>query len=216
MKKHFCVLFLLTLALQGCGNYIQVNRTVSKVVVLPFQIDQTGKFQSTSTITGRDIVNLFDPDIFGTDRATKIERFDIKSVRISGDLNTQRNTASQVNVTATVSSGSTSVLLLNETKMIRLSDSSLALDLLGAATGGSVSLDNALATLNALGVKEIQDAINGYLKNINTKPLIVSLSGQTSSNQRMVGTITIKIDASITYSRCEEWIKFFPTGYNEC
>lgn len=206
MKKQLLLSVITGLLLQGCNNYIKVTRTVSKTLVVPFQIDQAGNFQSNSSITGKTVIDLFDPDFFRTDRAHEIERFDVKSVQISGALNPQRNTATSVTITAGVVLGLSAAPLINEGKMVRLADNSLAFE---ASTGSSTFLNKA-------GVEQIQKTINHYFTNLATEPLSIVLLGKLPANQRLVGTITITVDASITYSRCEQWIQLGPFSPDEC
>ncbi|MFN8354308.1 MAG: hypothetical protein U0Y10_07680 [Spirosomataceae bacterium] len=220
MKKQLFFLLLAAYVSQGCSNYIKVNRTVTKTITLTFNIDNTGAFNSISTISASDITNLFDPDIFAN-HDSRIDKFDLNSINIQGIIDTQRNTATQVTVKAEVTTG-TPKALLNDTKLIRIGGNQLlqdAKDILNVATGEiskEISFENALASLQAVGVAELQKIISENLQGVNSKPLSIKLSGSSLTGQRLVGTITVTMNASITYYRCEKWTDFMPLGVDEC
>ncbi len=221
MKKQLLFLISLTWLFSGCQNYIKVNRTVTKIITVPFTIDATGKFSSSSMITPDQITNLFDPDIFESSRGSVLDKMDINSFNVSGTINEGTNTATQVTVNAFVTTGSPTPLL-SDTKLIRIGGNQLlqdAKDILNATTGQiskEVSFANALTAINAVGVQKIQKIISDNLLGVNRLGMIILLNGTVPSGQRLSGRITLTLNATLTYSRCEKWVHYPLLHKAEC
>lgn len=221
MKKQLLLLVGLAWLFSGCQNYIKVNRTVTKTITVPFTIDATGKFSSSSMITADQITNLFDPDIFESGRGSVLDKMDINSFNVSGTINEATNTATQVTVNAFVTTGSPTPLL-SDTKLIRIGGNQLlqdTKDILNAATGQiskEVSFANALTAINAVGVQKIQKIISDNLLGVNRLGMIILLNGTVPSGQRLSGRITLTLNATLTYSRCEKWVHYPLLHKAEC
>lgn len=220
MKKHILPLLVLPFLLLSC-NTIKVNRTVSKTITLSYNINSSGAFSSVSRITADKITNIFQPDFYDN-RDSKVERFDVNSFNIAGTINEDFNTASEVTVKAVVTTAGTTPLL-NDTKLIRIGGNKLlqnVTDLFNAVTGdikNEVSFANALLAINAVGVQKVQKIISENLDGVNTSGLTIQLNGMVPEGQRLVGNITLTINATITYTRCELWTDFpLPLGFPEC
>lgn len=158
MKKQLLLLIGLMCLSSGCGNYIKVNRTVTKTITVPFTINATGQFKSSSLISADQITNLFDPDIVGNSGSV-LDRMDINSFNVSGTINEATNTATQVTINAFVTTGNPTPLL-SDTKLIRIGGNKLlqdVKDILNVTTGDikkEVSFANALSAINAVGVEK--------------------------------------------------------------
>lgn len=209
MKKQLLFLISLPCLLLGCTNYVKVNRTVTKTITVPFTVNATGMFSSSSVITASQITNLFDPDIF-KNSGSVLDKMDVNSFDVSGTINEGTNTATQVTVNAVVTTGGPTPLL-NDTKLIRIGGNKLlqdAKDILNLTTGQikkEVSFTNALATINAVGIEKIQKIINENLLGVNRTGMSIQLNGTVPAGQRLSGSIVLTLNATLTYSRCEEW-----------
>lgn|GEM_PF-3017267 len=213
MKNYLLYFLLLCFTLQqACApsilKKVKVSRTVTKTIQLNYAINQVGNFQTYQLIDSRDITNLFDPENNKVSSAT-IEKIDIQGVSIGAKV-LPTNTATQVILSADVVSGAllnTISPLLNETKTIAISKSE-GLDLenaLGNAIGTTddVSIYNAISILNAKGASELQKILDANLSGINRGGLSIRLNGKVPA-QRLVMNLTFQINASITFTRCEQ------------
>ena len=209
MKKQLLFLISLTYLLLGCTNYLKVNRTVTKTITVPFTINATGTFASSSVITASQITNLFDPDIF-KNSGSVLDKMDINSFNVTGTINEGTNTATQVTVNAFVTTGNPTPLL-RDTKLIRIGGNKLlqdVKDILNVTTGDikkEVSFANALAAINAVGVEKIQKIITENMLGVNRTGMSIQLNGTVPAGQRLSGSIVLTLNATLTYSRCEEW-----------
>lgn len=214
MKSFLLYFFLLCFTLQqactpGIFRKVKVTRTVTKAINFNYSINQVGNFQTYQLVGSRDITNLFDPENNRVSSAI-IERINIHGVNIGANV-LPANTSTQVVLSADVLGGAllnTVNPLLNETKTLAISKSA-GLDLenaLGNALGTTedVSIYNAISILNAKGTVELQKILDANLTGINRGGLSIRLNGKVPANQRLVMTVTIQINASITFTRCEE------------
>ena len=211
MKKLLFLLIISSIVLQGCYSIQKrkISRTVSKTIELNFAINQVGNFQSFQLIASRDIIDLFDPTNHSIASA-EIQRIDIKSAKIGAEVIKPANTATQVVLSADVMSGALldkPTALLNKTKTISIGGDGIDFgNVLGNAIGVSdnITLHNALATLNATGATELKTILTENLTNINRAGLSIRLNGEVPAGQRLVMNLKIAIDASISFTRCEE------------
>lgn len=207
--KNLIILGSMVFLLAGCTNFLKVNRTVTKTITIPFNINGTGSFTSNSLITANQITNQFDPDLFGNSGSV-LEKMDVNSFNVSGTINEGTNTATQVTVNAYVTTGGATPLLA-DTKLIRIGGNQLlqdAQDILNVTTGQvkkEISFQNALTAINAVGVQKIQKIITENLLGVNKTGMGVSLNGIVPSGQRLSGQVVLTLNATLTYSRCEEW-----------
>jgi hypothetical protein len=211
MKKLLFLLLISSVVLQGC-QFIQrrkISRTVSKTINLNFSINQVGNFQSFRLIPSRDIIDLFDPTTNGIASA-EIQQIDIKSAKIGANVIKPANTATEVVLSADVMSGALlnqPTRLLNETKKIAIGGDGIDFgNILGNAIGTTenITLHNALTILNSEGATKLKSILTENLTNINRAGLSIRLNGAVPAGQRLVMNITIAIDASISFTRCEE------------
>lgn len=220
MKKQLLFLLILMGFCPGCAKYIKVHRTVTKTITVPFTVNATGNFNSVSSITANQITNLFDPDIAGN-RGSVLDKMDVNSFNVTGTINEGTNTATQVTVSAFVTTGDPTPLL-SDTKLIRIGGNQLvqdAKDILNATTGQiskEISFQNALSAINAVGVKKIQKIITDNLTGVNITGLVIMLNGTVPAGQRLSGSIVLTLNATLTYSRCEVWTTFPLLHKNEC
>jgi hypothetical protein len=211
MKTLLFLLLISSIVLQGCYSIQRrkISRTVSKAINLNFSINQVGDFQSFRLIPSRDIIDLFDPTKNGIASA-EIHRIDIKSVNIGANVIKPTNTATQVVLSADVLSGALlnePTRLLNETKTISIGGDGIDFgNALGNAIGVSdnITLHNALTILNKTGADKLKTILTENLTNINRAGLSIRLNGSVPTGQRLVMDIKIVIDASISFTRCEE------------
>lgn len=216
MKNYLLYLFLLSFTIeQSCVpailKKVKLTRTVTKTINLNYAINQVGNFQTYQLIDSRDIINLFDPENDRVVSAT-IEQIDVRGAEIGANV-LPSNTATQVTLSADVVSGAllqTVNPILNESKPIIIPKQE-GLDfgnILGAAVGvtDEVTIYNAVKILNAGGTKKLQEILGANLSGINRGGLSIRLNGTVPANQRLVMNLTIKINASITFTRCEQII----------
>lgn len=240
MKHISYFLLLLCVLEQSCGSpriykKTKITRTVSKAIDLNFSVNQVGDLKTFQLITGRDIIEAFygeRPDI--SILSTNIETIDVRGVKIGADVLTN-NSASQVVLSADVLTGALldkPFSLLNKTKTIIITkdkgfDFKNALDNVvdgiksddetDKENNGETKLYNALTILNATGTAELKKILAENLTNINRGGLRIQLNGTVPAGQRLVMSLTIRVDASMTFSRCEE-VEVFRTeeAVSEC
>lgn len=208
MKKLLLLLLISSITLQSCFyQRKKVTRTVSKTVNLVFSVNQVGDFQSFQRFSNRDIIDVFAPTNSSV-LSADIERIDIRGVKIGAEIINPTNTATQVVLSADVMSGpSLATSLLNKTKTISIGGSGIDFgNILGNAIGTSenITLHNALTILNSQGTEELKKIFTENLKGINQGGFTIRLNGNLPANQRLAMKLTIEIDASISFTRCEE------------
>ncbi|MFN8354310.1 MAG: hypothetical protein U0Y10_07690 [Spirosomataceae bacterium] len=207
MKKQFIYLFLLAIFSQGCDSCtsIKVFRTVTKTVTLtyPFNVSGGESNQSTS-ISSSQVFTLFGDGNTGE----SLERVDVTGVSLSGEINPQQNTANQAVISATITKNGGKFLLLRSTKMIKTGSTSLDTDLLGA-DGKYVTFNNALNSLNTDGLTIFREFFANAIRRYgavtlpNEQRLDVTATSFVSPTERLVGTVYLRITASVTYYKCE-------------
>jgi len=213
MKKQLILLLYLSWALSGCKSTGRVKWNISKTISLPFSIDKTGPFVTSSVLTSGQILNVFDPAI-GRPRAYAIESMSINSFNIAGTVDPKINSATQVVVSAVVN-GASAKPLLNNTKLIYLGNNQLLQDVNDIVNGNTgetnnpVSYATTLKTINIVGVQEIQKILSENLTRLNTNGLRVTLSGTVPPGQRLVGTIVLTVNATLSVYNCQEKIGIF-------
>lgn len=222
MKKLLFLLLISSIVFQGCYSIQRrkISRTVSKTIELDFSINQVGNFQSFKLIASRDIIDLFDPTNHSIASA-EIQNIDIKSAQIGANVIKPANTATQVVLSADVMGGALlnkPTPLLNKTKTISIGGDGIDLgNVLGNAIGASddITLHNALSILNATGAADLKQVLTENLTNINRAGLSIRLNGEVPAGQRLVMNLKIAIDASISFTRCEEVpIMLFLTSFS--
>lgn len=215
MKKLLFLLLIASVMLQSCAyKRTKVTRTVRKTIQLNYAINQVGAFQTFKLVDNRDIIDLFSPTDNSVVRA-EIERIDIQGVKIGANVIKPTNTATEVSLSADVMSGALlnqPTRLLNETKKISIGGEGIDFgNILGNAVGVSenITLHNALTILNDQGADKLRTILTENLNNINRAGLSIRLNGNVPAGQRLVMTLTIEIDATISFTRCEEVLTIF-------
>lgn len=222
MKKQLFYLVVLAAFSQGCSSCtsMKVYRTVQKSVNLSYNFSPTGTSTSSASLTSGDIYALFS-SVDGT-----IEKVDISGVSLSGDINAQQNTATEASLSANITKQNSTYLLLKTSKLIKTSENGLGTDILGT-DGKYVTLNNALNSLNAEGLSILSEfcrnaivpnrAHPGQPPTISTQPpLDMKATAVVPLNQRLVGTIYIRISASVTYFKCEPMYSGLLYNDTEC
>ena len=229
MKNLSYLLLFALLFQQGCGSpriykKTKITRTVSKVLNLNFSVNQIGDFKTLTFLDNRDIISLFEQESENISiSSSTIDKIDVKGVKIGADV-LPANTAAQVVLSADILSGAlleTVNPILNKTKTITISQNT-GFDF-GNALGNAIGSDdettlyNAITILNADGTAQLKKVLESNLSGINRGGLTIRLNGTVPANQRLVMKLTIAIDASITFSRCEE-VEVFNTNeaINSC
>ncbi len=208
MQKLLFALMLSTILLQSCTyKKVKVSRTVSKTLNFTFNVNQVGNFQSYQLMAARDIIALFDAERNSVVSA-EIKNIDIKTVKIGAEVGST-NTAQQVELSSDLLTGALlnkPTALLNKTKTIKISSDIDIASALGNALGSDdeTNLQNAISVLNAAGAAELRKAILENLQLVNQAGFSVRLNGTVPAGQRLVMKITLAIEASITFTRCEE------------
>jgi hypothetical protein len=219
MKKTIILLALSVGFLCSCDKYSKVSRTVTKNILLNYNIDQVGSFSSIAIIPNGKIIQLFNDNDNKFSQAT-IEKIDIQSISIGASV-ASNNTAKQVQIGATIQSYFGKKVLLNDSKLLQIESGigSDALNAFGAVTGldnKNITLHNAIDLINATGAADLSNALQKNLKAINViDPIQIMLNGKVPQNQRFVMPISIQIAATITYSTCEK-INVFIAGGDNC
>lgn len=208
MKKLLFALMLSTILLQSCTyKKVKVSRTVSKTLNFTFNVNQVGNFQSYQLMAARDIIALFDAENNSVVSA-EIKGIDVKSVLVKVTLD-PANTAQQVELSTDILTGALlnkPTPFLNKVKTIKISSGIDIANLFGNVVGSddATALHNAIATVNATGTSELKKALLENLQLINQAGFSVRLNGTVPAGQRLVMTLTLAIEASITFTRCEE------------
>lgn len=209
MKKQLFYLVVLAAFSQGCGNSsVRIYRTVTKTIPLSYNFNTTGSSTSTATLTSSQIY-----DLFASGDGAYIEKVDVSGVSLSGEIDKQQNTATQAILTATVQKNSESFTtsLLNTTKLVKVTDNDFSTDLLGA---NSQTFNNAVNSLNSAGLAIFQDFVSQSIsryKISSNQTLKIQVISSVSANQRFAGTVYVRINATITYYKCEQmlnWIQY--------
>lgn len=205
MKKQIFYFLLLSVCSQGCDSCTKkkVTRTLNKSITLTYNLNNTGTTQSTSTYYASDIESLFQ-DYAGQDYT--LERVDLKSFTLSGEIDKTLNTATTVQVTAVVltDAGPTNATpLLSSTSMIKVGEVGL-----GVANSSGVPLNNALNSLNSAGLAVIKKVLYDRFSErkfpvSRSYPITIRLDCQIPNNQRLVGKIYLDMSAAVSYTNCE-------------
>lgn len=204
MKKQLFYVLFLPLISQGCEECEKkgyITRTVSKTIPLSYSFNSTGTSTSTAKLLRNDIYELFKSD----DEELSLERVDVTGVTLSGEINKQQNTANEVSISARVSQKdiiSTPKQLIEVIRLVKTSETEL-----GTGNAGGVSFNNALNSLNALGLALFSDFCSKAVSKYSLVfPLEIEATAVAPATQRFAGTIFIRITASVTYKKCEEVI----------
>jgi hypothetical protein len=215
MKKTIALILISAIFLVSCDEniLIQVRRTVTKTIVLNYDINGKGSFSQTSFINSDHILRQFDKEAgyFGS----KIEKLDIHDFKFGAAVDA-RNTAQTLVLSAVLKnicysgSGCSDIKILDDTRTIQI-QSSVAMDVLtglGAVVGidkTNLTLHNAIASVNATGAAAIKKVLeNAFFKEGKFARIDVELNGKVPSNQQVVLKATIVMNASLTYIKCEE------------
>lgn len=220
MKKQLILLLCLAWALSGCTTYVRIKWNITKTLNLPYTIDKTGTFVSSSVLSSRAIRDAFiesnSPTLF---LSYQFENLSINSFNIAGTVDPQSNTATQVNVNAVVN-GASPKPLLNSTRLIYLGKNQLLQDVNDIVNGNTGEINNnasystTLTAINIVGVQEVQKILSETLNGTQSSGLQVNLTGTVPPGQRLVGTVMLTINATVTLYRCEETTTLF--GLESC
>lgn len=197
MKKQLFYIIFLGIASQGCEECEskgKVYTTVTKTIDLSFNFNHTGTSTSSANLTSFQIANLFAKEVKG-----ELSGVDVKSIMLYGDINTQQNTATEATVSAKIFDVGllgTESPLLNSTKMLKNGDGDFG-----------ANFSSAVYSLHAQGIGIFKKYLGQwyYGSSILLPPpsLKVDLTATVPTNQRLVGTINMRITASVTYYTCE-------------
>lgn len=215
MKKHILLLFfsISVVFLYSCDESIsiKVRRTVTKDIVLNYNINSKGNFVSSSFINSYDIINQFDKD--ASFIGSEIERLDIQTISLGVQLD-PKNTAKTLVLNILLKqigygqSGKQDIKLVDDTKTIQI-QSNTATDILsgiGNVIGidkNQITLHNVIELVNTAGATAIKNTLEGAFKNNKAARIDIDLNGKVPNNEQAVMKATINISASLTYVKCE-------------
>ncbi|MFN8354309.1 MAG: hypothetical protein U0Y10_07685 [Spirosomataceae bacterium] len=219
MKKQLLYIILLGIFSQGCEQCEEkkkIYRTVNKVIPASFVVNTTGNSTTTATISSLKL-----NEIFELDEDVRIEKVVVSGISLSGEINPQQNTATKAvmsvkvnsNISGTGSNTTSTQVLLNETNMIKVGEYDLGTDLIGTPQNGIIpttTFNNAINSLNPAGFKIVQGF---FAASVEANRLIgvytLNLEAYTSvpDNKRLVGTVYLRLNASVTYYKCESMPK---------
>ena len=203
LKRQFLyvLLSLLSQGCQECEKKGYVTTTVTKKILLSYDFNSTGTSTSTAKLLRETIYELFKSD----DKELFLERVDVTGVTLSGEIDKQKNTANDIVISTTVSQKDISskvTPLIEVSRVIKTSETGL-----GTGSVGGITFNNALNSLNALGLGLFRDFCSKAVgKYTILFPLETVTTAVVPANQRFVGTIYINITASVTYRKCTEVI----------
>ena len=215
MKKQLFYIIFLGIVSQGCEQCeekVKIRRTVNKVISVRYNFNTTGESTNTAAIYAGELYEIFDI----TDG--EIEKIDVSGISLSGEIDKQQNTALLTRLTAKVNSSTpipnvptTSTVLLNETKLIKVSETDLATDLVGTTgTIPTYTFNNAINSLNPAGLKVVQSFFASSLVALRlgvTHKLNIEINSSVPPNQRLVGIVYLRLAVSVTYTQCESMPK---------
>lgn len=211
MKKQLFYVIFLGIFSQGCKECeekVKIRRTVNKTISVSYNFNTTGESTNSAAIYASELYEIFDI----TDG--EIEKIDVSGISLSGEIDKQQNTALLTKLTAQAHSSTpipgiptNAALLLNETKLIKVSETNLATDLVG--TAGAIptyTFNNAINSLNPVGLKLVQGffarSLVALKLGVNHK-LNIEVNSSVPPNQRLVGTVYLRLAVSVTYTQCE-------------
>lgn len=204
MKKQLFYIIFLGIFSQGCEECEKkgyVTITVSKTIPLSYSFNSTGTSTSTAKLSRDDIYELFKSD----DKEVFLERVDVTGVTLSGEINKQQNTAAEVSISANISQkdfSSTPKKLIEISRLVKTSETEL-----GTSSTNGITFNNVLTSLNSLGLGVFRDFCSKAVSKFGIAfPLEIETTASAPANQRFVGTIFIRITASVTYKKCTEVI----------
>ena len=217
MKKQLFYIIFLGIFSQGCKECeekVKIRRTVNKTISLSYKFNANGSSTNTATISSDELNKIFD-----IESDAKLEKIDVQGISLSGEIDKTQNTATFTNLSAQVSTltsaepnvPSKGVVLLRETKLIKVNETDLATDLMGA--GGSFptyTFNNAISSLNQDALIIIQNFFTSSLFAISrvlTHKLNVEIYNSVPPNQRLVGTVYLRLSVAVTYTQCESMPK---------
>jgi hypothetical protein len=213
MKKQLFYIIFLGIFSQGCKECeekVKIRRTVNKTIALSYKFNATGSSTNMATISSNELNKIFD-----IESDAKLEKIDVQGVSLSGEIDKTQNTATFANLSAQVSTlisaepnvPSKGVVLLKETKLIKVNETDLATDLMGV--GGSFptyTFNNAISSLNQDALIIIRNFFASALFSISAalnQKLDVEIYSSVPPNQRLVGTVYLRLSVSVTYTQCE-------------
>ncbi len=215
MKKIIAFISVSVIFLFSCEEEttkIKVSRTATKTIVLNYDINSKGSFSSTSFVNSNQIINEFDKE--AGFRGAEIEKLDIHSFKFGAAVDA-KNTAQSLVLGAVLKeicyfgNGCKDITIIDETKTIQI-QSSVAMDLLtgiGAIAGidkKNLTLHNIISSVNATGAAAIKEVLENAFKNDKSARIDIALNGKVPNNQQIILKCTIVMEASLTYTKCEE------------
>lgn len=216
MKKQLFYIIFLGIFSQGCKECeekVKIRRTVNKTISVSYNFNTTGESTNTAAIYASQLNEIFDIADDG-----EIEKIDVSGISLSGEIDKQQNTALLTKITAKVNSSTSipnaptsSIVLLNETKLVKVSETDLVTDLVG--TTGAIptyTFNNAINSLNPAGLKVVQSFFSSALTALQlgvTHKLNVDINSSVPPNQRLVGTVYLRLSVAVTYTQCESMPK---------
>lgn len=225
MKKQLFYIIFLGIVSQGCKECeekVKIRRTVNKTISVSYNFNTTGESTNSAAIYASQLNEIFDIADDG-----EIEKIDVSGISLSGEIDKQQNTALLTKLTAKVNSSTSipnfntsGIVLLNETKLIKVSETDLVTDLVG--TNGAIptyTFNNAINSLNPAGLKVVQSFFSGALTALQlgvTHKLNVDINSSVPPNQRLVGTVYLRLSVAVTYSQCESMPKGFFYSDEKC
>ena len=228
MKKLIALISISFVLLVSCDEEnisILVRRTITKNIVLYYDINNKGSFSSSSFINSYDIIRQFDDNAGFL--SSEIEKLDINSFSFGAEVDA-RNTAQSFVINAILKQicmpgiPCQDIKILDDTKTIQI-QSNTAQDLLngiGAVVGvdkKNITLHNAIDAVNATGAAAIKKVLEGAFKENKSARIDINLNGKVPNNQQAILKCVIVMNASLTYLKCEpKEIGFFFGGDEKC
>lgn len=214
MKKIIALISVSVIFLFSCDEettLIRVRRTVTKNIVLNYNINSKGSFSSTSFINSSQILYEFDKEVGF--RGSEIEKLDINSFELGAEVDA-KNTAQSFVINALLKQicyldrGCSDIKILDDTKTIQIQSNKAGdlFNVLGAATGidkNNITLHNAIDAVNATGAAAIKEVLENAFKEKKFARIDIELNGKVPNNQQAILKFTIVMNASLTYIKCE-------------
>lgn len=226
MKKYIVLVLISIVFLYSCDvseTYIKVSRTVTKDIVLNFNINSKGNFTSSSFINAGDIIMQFDDDPYF--RGSEIETLDIHSIALGVQLD-PKNTAKTLVLNILLKqigydgTGKQDIKLVDDTKTIQI-QSNTATDILsgiGNAIGvdkNKITLHNVIDLVNTVGAVAIKNTLENAFRERKAARIDIDLNGKVPNNEQAVMKATISMNASLTYLKCQAAEAGFIFGMDE-